>query len=535
MPIFNETNYPLVTPVGDDTVLLRQTASGRIKSTLVSALANAASPLQLAATMADLKAIATDGLSDGATALLGGYYEDGDGGGGFFRWDQTSSETANNGTIIAPDDGSGRWFRNYSGPLNVLWFGAIGDGATDARDAFQATIAAAWDALQGVYIPPADYSLASAINVAVPVEIFSESVRDNTLRLISAFNGAMFNITAQCRFTGISFSGTNSDAASSQCAALITSTNNVVFTNCFFINFYDHVKISGTCFYLSFTGCEFYSARRSWLYGVSATAQGIDMRMTNCRGSSATSTMQYGFYFSGLGSIVMADCTFTPVQCTVGGFHVEAMASLAGVQMFSNTVMETNGVCPAFTLKGTALLPCKFFMFSNCYFGGGGATSSGIPVILLGNAQFTSFTGCYITGNDGGIDTDYQAIHTIIDGCNFQTLGLPVSARHTTAGSAITSVSYAITDCIYTGALAFLYLPNLSAGQIGYVSASGGQLGVAATQLDLPAAIASIFYIRTGGLRVTGLANYADNAAAISAGLALGQFYRTTDTVKVVH
>jgi hypothetical protein len=31
------------------------------------------------------------------------------------------------------------------------------------------------------------------------------------------------------------------------------------------------------------------------------------------------------------------------------------------------------------------------------------------------------------------------------------------------------------------------------------------------------------------------LADYADNAAAVSGGLAVGTFYRSTDAVKVVH
>lgn len=45
MSKFNSTNYPLVIPVEDDTLLLRQDSTGRIKSVEVSALAEAISPL----------------------------------------------------------------------------------------------------------------------------------------------------------------------------------------------------------------------------------------------------------------------------------------------------------------------------------------------------------------------------------------------------------------------------------------------------------------------------------------------------------
>ena len=39
----------------------------------------------------------------------------------------------------------------------------------------------------------------------------------------------------------------------------------------------------------------------------------------------------------------------------------------------------------------------------------------------------------------------------------------------------------------------------------------------------------------TAKLTVVGLAEHADNAAAISAGLTTGAFYRTGDLLKVVH
>jgi len=62
-----------------------------------------------------------------------GYYTDGDGGGGDFYWDSTSTETDNGGTIIkATAITTGRWKRLFSGTVNVKWFGAKGDGTDDA-------------------------------------------------------------------------------------------------------------------------------------------------------------------------------------------------------------------------------------------------------------------------------------------------------------------------------------------------------------------------------------------------------------------
>ena len=70
-----------------------------------------------------------------ATVELLGYYSKGDSGGGTFYWDSTSIEDDNGGTIIeATGVVDGRWIRNYSGAVNVKWFGAKGTGLSEDDD-----------------------------------------------------------------------------------------------------------------------------------------------------------------------------------------------------------------------------------------------------------------------------------------------------------------------------------------------------------------------------------------------------------------
>jgi len=64
----------------------------------------------------------------------------GDGGGGHFRWVSGASPgtyTDNNGTVIVPTggDGSAAWLRDYTGAVNVKWFGAKYDGSDDSAAA----------------------------------------------------------------------------------------------------------------------------------------------------------------------------------------------------------------------------------------------------------------------------------------------------------------------------------------------------------------------------------------------------------------
>lgn len=70
-----------------------------------------------------------------STVEVLGYYTEGDGGGGNFYWDNTSTETDNGGTIISVSTvGIGRWKRNVTNNINVKWFGAKGDGITNDFD-----------------------------------------------------------------------------------------------------------------------------------------------------------------------------------------------------------------------------------------------------------------------------------------------------------------------------------------------------------------------------------------------------------------
>lgn len=82
---------------------------------------------------------------------------DNDSGGGVFCW-MTGTATSNNGTIVVPTTPNGGfWKRSFDGPVNVRWFGARGDGATNDTTAIQAAINAVGLVGGAVLIPPGTF------------------------------------------------------------------------------------------------------------------------------------------------------------------------------------------------------------------------------------------------------------------------------------------------------------------------------------------------------------------------------------------
>ena len=117
-----------------------------------------------------------------------------DGGSGVFDWDSVCADSDNDGTVVLPSghSGAGRWVRNYSGAINVRWFGAQGDtitqettfsaathnggvatdypyeihektSGTDDSAAFTAAFAALDDGMS-LYIPPGTYFMTNTSN-----------------------------------------------------------------------------------------------------------------------------------------------------------------------------------------------------------------------------------------------------------------------------------------------------------------------------------------------------------------------------------
>jgi len=143
---------------------------------------------QPVASIAALKAL-TPSAGDAVNTL--GYYAAGDGGGGTFYYDAAASTADNGGTIIAPTVGAGRWLRAYSGPVNVRWFGAKGDGATDDTAAIQAAL----NTGLLTHVPAGSYIISQALTPPSPTgSYYGGIIGDGSRKSIILLQGAIIGL-----------------------------------------------------------------------------------------------------------------------------------------------------------------------------------------------------------------------------------------------------------------------------------------------------------------------------------------------------
>lgn len=144
--------------------------------------------------IANIAELKTRKGTDGFNATVLGYYTLGDGGGGEFYWDNTSTITDNGGTVIQVTSvTTGRWIRNNSNIIDVRCFGAKGDfnSITGIGTNDRASIQKAFDyaTLYGNYtiiFPKGNYYLGNAIGTYTGnVQLLIGSTTPNTANNIT--------------------------------------------------------------------------------------------------------------------------------------------------------------------------------------------------------------------------------------------------------------------------------------------------------------------------------------------------------------
>jgi len=136
--------------------------------------------------------------------IVAGYYQEGDGGDGTFVWVPITTSPLKNddyGIIIRTDPSSpgyikGYFKRLYSGPINVRWFGAKGDGVTDDTAAVHAARDSSAFANNGtLYFPKGTYKGA--------FEFEYKDANHNEIKIIGDGQGTILKPNGQIRLVEV--------------------------------------------------------------------------------------------------------------------------------------------------------------------------------------------------------------------------------------------------------------------------------------------------------------------------------------------
>jgi len=127
-----KTNFFLQNPAGVGQVLtLENAGTGKVgfKATEVT-------------NVASLKALSTNAVLNGSIVATLGYYSEGDGGNGAYRYDSGSAAAADDGLVIAPTHGVGRYLLIHDRSASLRQFGARGDGSSNDTTPLQNAVSA---------------------------------------------------------------------------------------------------------------------------------------------------------------------------------------------------------------------------------------------------------------------------------------------------------------------------------------------------------------------------------------------------------
>lgn len=134
--LFTDT---LFAPTLDTSTSSTAVSTTRFVHNLLQGASSGATTVKNFTTVAQLRASNFYLTSGNILAVTYGCVSSGDGGGGQWYWNSSYSGSDNTGLAVIPTGlvGNGGWIRIYQSAINVMWFGAIGDGVTDDLAAFR--------------------------------------------------------------------------------------------------------------------------------------------------------------------------------------------------------------------------------------------------------------------------------------------------------------------------------------------------------------------------------------------------------------
>ena len=372
-----------------------------------------------------------------------------------------SPYVANSGTIFAKL-GGGFWVRQYSGAVNVKWFGAVGDGVTDDSTVIKTILESS--EFNYIYIPRGIYALIgdTIINTPVYKTVIGEGHESSIFKQIDS--GLFFKSPQFIAFENVQFSGNYLNSIQQEIR--MSNFNNVTFRDCTFRGYGsgDGINKSGsTCIYMIavdedsttmsagnsdafiFDNCNFYGSARKTNFGIRVYTNFGDNQIYTCTNGKI-------------------------INSNFGGFNWNAV-EIAGRNtsriIIDNCVGNLNGLCPFEIDKGAHHCSITNIKINR----------------LLGNIDKDNNpnTRIAVAAIQGYLPTEGYSYNNVVDGVLANLLKRDIDAfnSYITSGLMCASISYAYDCEIKNVKVTIDNIPNRNTGSVvgmclvGYETISG--------------------------------------------------------------
>ena len=410
--------------------------------------------------------------SGGVINVLG-YYEKGDGGGGLFYWDSTSTETDNGGTIIQANGvTTGRWKRVYSGAVNVKWFGAKSNNIGDNSSQIQKTIDyVASTGGSSVYFPSGFYRIEKSLILDTGIygngiSIFGDG-RNSQINQVGINEDAIIFSTTQflqnsyIKDISILSSDISGNAINIKYGCTTCKFENLDITvlninkSCFIG---DYTSFGEGIFDTKFSGGTYYLNANAAAPGFNIKANGTifnENMFENLRVYNSGLVQFFSIRTVGIGAVWLCNNSWKNINfevCSGGGFVVDSLKNC----MFENISFWDTGVYNNHLLHFTS--GTGYESVSNTiinYSRNGDTLNTGIRDILISSGYSTVLINPYVQPADNpSYDFNHKVatcIGTIINAINAENSTFINSSGVSNINSAQSYISEAYLDNIHIG------------------------------------------------------------------------------------
>lgn len=359
---------------------------------------------------------------DATSINVSGYADPCDGGEGQFVYDPADLVSSDNDGTILVDASGRRWKREYSGGLNVRWFGAPNNGVDDATAGIQAAVDYAYSANKPlVWFPAGTYSISARIRAKRYVTCQGEGAYSKVLQTADTdafvFDESVEGVLGrEIKFLDLFITKQTKTATVCYGIRLRGTTNNIwgaVIKGCTVSKFYRGCNIIRPIVTLI--------ERNEW----------EDNYEDGCRiegdGTSVTYVNNWGRANGGYGLRVIGQLTYSHFDTpacdgnTLGGYFF----GKDGSALWPFAITLTNPGAEANTGDGLKIEDGENFTINGGYMylnGGDGMEFTGARGVVCNGTKFLTNTGWQVRASTSS--TPKVPSNIVLNGCSLSASGL---------------------------------------------------------------------------------------------------------------